>query len=94
MDIKETIAEMKGIPTQDDLIDALKEKTAVVTFLKLDGDERIMTCTKSLKIIPEEKQPKTDKKVKEGNVNVWDLNAKGWRSFKYDRVQKVEINEA
>tara|TARA_B100001964_G_scaffold153567_1_gene168903 strand:+ start:76 stop:360 length:285 start_codon:yes stop_codon:yes gene_type:complete len=94
MDIKETIAEMKGIPTQDDLIDALKEKTAVVTFLKLDGDERIMTCTKSLKIIPEESHPKTDKKVKEGNVNVWDLNAKGWRSFKYDRVQKVEINEA
>ena len=32
--------------------------------------------------------------VKEGNVNVWDLNAKGWRSFKYDRVKKVEINEA
>ena len=51
MDIKETIADMKGIPTQDDLINALKEKTAVVTFLKLDGDERIMTCTKSLKII-------------------------------------------
>ena len=94
MDIKETLADMKGIPTQDDLVSTLQEKTAVVTFLKLDGDERIMTCTKSLKIIPEESHPKTDEKVKEGNVNVWDLNAKGWRSFKYDRVKKVEINEA
>ena len=45
MDIKETIAEMKGIPTQDDLIKALQMQIATVTFLKLDGDERIMTCT-------------------------------------------------
>ena len=94
MDIKETIADMKGIPTQDDLIKTLQMQVAVVTFLKLDGDERIMTCTKDLKVIPEASHPKTDKKAKEGNVNVWDLNAKGWRSFKDDRVKQVEINEA
>ena len=34
MDIKETIADMKGIPTQDVLIKTLQEKTAIVTFLK------------------------------------------------------------
>ena len=94
MDIKETIANMKSIPTENDLIKTLQMQVAVVTFLKLDGDERIMTCTKDLKVIPEASHPKTDKKAKEGNVNVWDLNAKGWRSFKYDRVKKVEINEA
>ena len=94
MDIKETIANMKSIPTENDLIKTLQMQVATVTFLKLDGDERIMTCTKALKVIPEASHPKTDKKAKEGNVNVWDLNAKGWRSFKYDRVKKVEINEA
>ena len=94
MDIKATIANMKSIPTENDLIKTLQMQVATVTFLKLDGDERIMTCTKSLKIIPEANHPKTDKKAKEGNVNVWDLNAKGWRSFKYDRIKKVEINEA
>ena len=94
MDIKETIANMKGIPTQDDLIKTLQMQVAVVTFLKLDGDKRVMTCTKDLKVIPEFNHPKTDKKAKVGNVNVWDLNAKGWRAFKYDRVKKVEINEA
>jgi len=92
--VKEAMAMLKGIPTQDVLIKTLQEKTAIVTFLKLDGDERIMTCTKDLKVIPEVNHPKTDKKAKEGNVNVWDLNAKGWRSFKYDRVKKVEFNEA
>ena len=38
----------------------------------------------------EEHKPKTDKEPKEGNVTVWDTNAKGWRSFKYDRITKVE----
>jgi len=48
-----------------------------------------MTCTKKLDLIPEDSRPKTDKEPPKGNVNVWDLSAKGWRSFKYDRVTKV-----
>jgi hypothetical protein len=84
------VAEMKGIPIEKDLIEKLKEETLVVTFKKLDGDERVMTCTKSFDAIPEESRPKTDKEPKAGTVTVWDINAKGWRSFKYDRVTKVE----
>jgi len=88
--VKKTVAEMKGIPTQIELLEKLRKETLVVTFNKLNGDERIMTCTKSFDIIPEEHKPKTDKEPKEGNVTVWDINAKGWRSFRYDRVTKVE----
>tara|TARA_B100000035_G_scaffold283599_1_gene265927 strand:+ start:1828 stop:2124 length:297 start_codon:yes stop_codon:yes gene_type:complete len=88
--VKKTVAEMKGIPTQMELLEKLRKETLVVTFNKLNGDERIMTCTKSFDIIPEEHKPKTDKEPKEGNVTVWDINAKGWRSFRYDRVTKVE----
>ena len=86
----EFIADTKGIPTHDDLLEQLRKNTLVITFNKLNGDERVMTCTKSFDIIPEEHKPKTDKQPKEGNVTVWDINAKGWRSFKYDRVTKVE----
>ena len=88
--VKDTVADLKGIPTEKLLLEQLLKETLVVTFNKLDGDERIMTCTKSFDVIPEESRPKTDKPAKEGNVTVWDLNAKGWRSFKYDRVTKVE----
>ena len=88
--VKKTVAEMKGIPTQMELLEKLRKETLVVTFNKLNGDERIMTCTKSFDIIPEEHKPKTDKEPKEGNVTVWDINAEGWRSFRYDRVTKVE----
>tara|TARA_B100000900_G_C20046336_1_gene500099 strand:+ start:122 stop:427 length:306 start_codon:yes stop_codon:yes gene_type:complete len=84
------IANTKGIPTQVELLEKLRKETLIVTFNKLNGDERIMTCTKSFDIIPEEHKPKTDKEPKEGNVTVWDTNAKGWRSFRYDRITKVE----
>lgn len=85
-----TVAELKNIPAKEDLQKLLEHSIITVTFKKLDGDIRIMTCTKNLDLIPEESRPKTNRKPLEGNINVWDLNAKGWRSFKYDRVTKVE----
>jgi len=88
--IEKYVAEQKGIPTEQELLEQLRKETLVVTFNKLDGDERVMTCTKSFDVIPEESRPKTDKEPKVGTVTVWDINAKGWRSFKYDRVTKVE----
>ena len=88
--VSSKVAELKGIPTLDELNTQLRENVMVVTFNKLDGDERVMTCTKSFDIIPKENQPKTDKQPKEGTITVWDVNAKGWRSFRYDRIKKVE----
>jgi hypothetical protein len=92
--VSSKVAELKGIPTLDELNKQLRESVLVVTFNKLDGDERIMTCTKKFELIPESSRPKTDKEPPKGNVTVWDLNAKGWRSFKYDRVTKVEKGES
>jgi hypothetical protein len=89
MEAKDKIAELKGIPKQDELLNILKTGVLIVTFNKLDGDERVMTCTKNNDNIPEDMRPKTEKVIKEGTITVWDLNAKGWRSFKYDRVTKV-----
>ena len=89
-DPQERIARMKGIPTKEGLLKMLQEGTYTVTFIKLNGDERVMTCTKSFDIIPKEHQPKTNKETKPENITVWDTNANGWRSFVYDRVSKVE----
>ena len=91
--VSSKVAELKGIPTLEDLNKQLREGILVVTFNKLDGDERIMTCTKDFNLIPESSRPKTDKQPPAGNVTVWDINAKGWRSFKYDRVTKVDKGE-
>tara|TARA_B100000524_G_scaffold296863_1_gene171343 strand:- start:640 stop:957 length:318 start_codon:yes stop_codon:yes gene_type:complete len=94
-DVKETIADMKGIPTKDELMTMLKEDELVVTFLKLDGDRRVMTCTLHEDVVPPatKKDPLSQKKIRtisDKVCSVWDINAKGWRSFRYDRVEKVE----
>jgi hypothetical protein len=88
--VQDTIAALKKIPTKEALIEQLTNQVMEVTFLKLDGDKRIMTCTKSFGIIPLEHQPKTNKESKEGTITVWDINAQAWRSFRYDRVQEVK----
>lgn len=98
MEVADKIAEIKGIPTKDDLMKMLEENVVVVTFLKLDGDQRVMTCTLKEDIKP--KATKTDtlsqKKVREISdkvCSVWDVNANGWRSFRYDRVQTVKLED-
>lgn len=93
-DIEKTIAEMKGIPTREELVKLLSECLVEVTFLKLDGDERTMTCTLLQEHLPEanrdDKLSQTKiRNLEEKVIVVWDVNAKGWRSFRYDRVKKV-----
>ena len=92
--VAETVAAIKGVPTKEDLKLLLEQNVLVVDFTKLDGDKRVMTCT-----LREDMKPKqavkegTTKKVNDSVVNVWDLNAQGWRSFKYDRLNSADVVE-
>jgi len=90
------IAEMKGIPTKDQLLKILQENVVEVTFTKLDGEQRIMPCTLIPEYLPPAKkdEPITQKKVRETSDKVvvaWATESKGFRSFRYDRVEKVVI---
>ena len=92
----EILAAMKNIPTRQDLKHLLEQNVLVVDFTKLNGDKRVMTCT-----LREDMKPRatkddalSQKKVREVSdavVSVWDVNAKGWRSFRYERVNAVSI---
>ena len=82
--------------TKEELVENLKDGEVVVTFKKKDGTERIMRCTKSFDVIPEEKHPKTtsDTIAKSTTTNtdlimVWDLDKEGWRSFDYKSLLKI-----
>lgn len=94
--VADTVAELKGIPTRTDLKNLLEQNVVVVDFLKLNGDKRVMTCTMREDMKP--RATKTDtmsqkavREVSDAVVNVWDVNAQGWRSFRYDRVNSVDI---
>jgi hypothetical protein len=77
-----------------------------IVFTKKDGTERTMLCTTSSAIVPlvEEKVhitntdnpvdfpvPKKEKKVNEDVMPVYDLEAKAWKSFRWDSIKQVRF---
>jgi len=79
---------------REDIVDRLKQGLLEVTFNKVNGDERVMTCTLQEGVIPAatKKDPLSLKRVREVNpevVSVWDTNATGWRSFRVANVTNV-----
>ena len=94
--VSETVATLKGIPTKPDLKNQLEQNVLVVDFTKLNGDKRVMTCTLREDIKPpatktDTMSQKAVREVSDAVVSVWDVNAKGWRSFRYDRINAVDI---
>ena len=87
--VQETVANLKGIPTRDDLIKLLQKEIVEVTFTKLNGDESIMPCTLVESFFPDPKKEATQKNDKV--VAVWAIESKGFRSFRYDRVKSVKV---
>lgn len=75
--------------------DILQESICLITFTKKDGTERIMRCTLREDLLPIlggvivlHKEPKT---ISENQVRVYDLDAKGWRSFLLETVTSCQI---
>ena len=96
--VENKIAEIKGIPTKEELKNLLAHNVITVDFTKVNGDRRVMTCTlrEDMKPKSTKSDPLSQKAVRETSdavVSVWDVNARGWRSFRYDRVNNVDIVE-
>ena len=72
---------------------ALTSKVCVVTFIKKNGEKRVMKCTKSMTFVPEAHHPffnRTSKKPV-GLHSVFDLEKQGWRSFYESSVLSFEV---
>ena len=64
-----------------------------ITFTKKDGTERVMRCTLQPDQLPiqpivENKEPR---KKTPGVIAVYDLDAKGWRSFVVKNVTHIQF---
>jgi hypothetical protein len=74
-----------------EILQQLAQGEVVVEFNKVNGDYRKMTCTLSKDIVPPatKKDPLTEEKVRKVNPEVcvvYDTNAQGWRSFRWDSL--------
>lgn len=98
--VADTVAALKGIPTRQELLELLGDEVVDITFDKLSGDERTMKCTLIPGMLPiAEKGDKLSqtriRNLEDKVFVVWaiDIEPPAWRSFRYDRVKKVDISK-
>jgi hypothetical protein len=80
--------------TREQLVQQLKQSTLEVTFTKVNGEQRVMTCTLKESALPTvptapENAQVAPRKSSETSIAVWDLTASAWRSFRVDSVTNV-----
>lgn len=78
---------------KENVISSLKEQVCKVVFTKANGDTRVMHATLKESMLPEQidLEESVQKKSKKPNPNVlavFDVEAKGWRSFRWDSIKE------
>lgn len=78
--------------TRNDIYKLALNNKLLVTFTKVNGDKRTMKCTLLSKFLPAQTdlEESVQRKVSTDNLSVWDIDAKGWRSFRVNSVTSVE----
>ena len=78
---------------KDWLKSILNDGIATITFTKTDGTERVMKCTLDRKMVPEPKVVHESRlrSISPDVLPVYDIEAQGWRSFRWDSITKVDI---
>ncbi len=76
---------------KQELLNLLHTENVVVTFKKVNGEFREMTCTLRSESIPvvESDKPKQKHTPNPEVCPVYDTKAQGWRSFRFDSIINV-----
>lgn len=78
--------------TKEKIRDMLREEVCLVTFTKVNGEERDMACTLLESRVPDDKKPKgTGAPENESVLRVFDVEKSDWRSFRIDSVKRVVV---
>jgi hypothetical protein len=66
-----------------------------VIFTKKDGTERVMLCTTNNDLVPpveiKDSVEKKEKKTNDEVMPVYDIEAKAWKSFRWDSIKQVRF---
>lgn len=80
------------------IIEQLRQRVLEVDFIKADGSTRTLKCTLKADLLPKPDKPLIDtlKKPKAENLEViaaWDIENKGWRSFRLDSIKSITVRD-
>lgn len=73
----------------------LREREVTVDFIKADGDFRSMKCTLAESLGAKYTKQNAKEKTRRPNSNVcvvWDTSQAAWRSFRWDRVKRIQFD--
>jgi hypothetical protein len=87
--------DFSDVETRNWLRDLLKSEVVMLTFTKKDGTKREMLST-----LCESRIPKSEKSTESAGTRkysdeaqpVYDVEAEGWRSFRWDSLSKLEFS--
>ena len=82
------------MPFDKEMLDSIFAQNDEVTvdFTKVNGEVRVMRCTKNFDLIPESLHPINNSQIRVKNENVYpvfDLDKQEWRSFRIENVNSV-----
>lgn len=82
---------------KNQLVELLSENVLNVTFIKVNGEERVMECTLMPEVIENYKAKNegivTEKPKNPSTMTVWDMVVNNWRCFRLESVTSVSLNK-
>ena len=77
------------------LKELLKTNVVQVVFTKVNGDKRTMNCTLIDSYLPQNDwgSKELHESQQDTALAVWDLDADGWRSFRYENIISFGLKE-
>lgn len=83
--------------TRQEIVEKLQNGVCEIIFTKVNGDERIMSCTlmpgymRPVVQLPEWVAPNVEQTSEADKIVVWDVERQGLRSFRVENVQSVRM---
>ena len=87
--------DFSDVETRNWLKGLLKSEVVTLTFTKKDGSQREMVATLSEARIPKSEKTTESagtRKYSDEAQPVYDVEAEGWRSFRWDSLSKIEFS--
>lgn len=78
---------------KSEIIESLKNNICKVVFTKVNGEERVMSCTLNESILPivvKEIEEKAPREKTQDALAVWDTDKGAWRSFRWDSLKEFK----
>ena len=82
---------------RDTLLKDLQENVCEIMFKKVNGEMRTMRCSLKPEVLPDSYSLTESPKVKDFHqtnpdvLAVWDLQNNGWRSFRIESIEYVQV---